>query len=82
MSERTPGDWHVGSYGQVVAHSGRVADCLISGMHVKEVNANARFIAAGPDMFKALEDIAGMGYGRGIEARERARAAIAEMKSQ
>lgn len=55
MAEHTPPPWRVGAYGQVISENRRVADCRVAGMGLHEGNANARLIAAAPDLLAALE---------------------------
>ena len=63
MSEITPGPWKVGLYLDHVVEdhggNGLVADCRISGMSLDEAAANARAVAAVPDMLDALERLVG-----------------------
>ena len=53
MSARTPGPWYVSSRLQVKSEKRLVAN-IITG-YIPEAEANGRFIAAAPDMEKALE---------------------------
>ena len=53
MAERTPGPWYVDSRLQVKSEKKLVAS-IITG-YIPEAGANAHFIAAAPDMEKALE---------------------------
>ena len=53
MAERTPGPWYVDSRLQVKSEKKLVAN-IITG-YIPEAAANAHFIAAAPDMEKALE---------------------------
>ena len=61
MGARTPGPWRVSSRLQVKSEKRLVAD-IITG-YIPEAEANARFIAAAPDMEKALEVISGSPHG-------------------
>ena len=56
MAEHTPGPWRVSSRLQVrqVKSEKRLVADIITG-YIPEAEANARFIAAAPDMEKALE---------------------------
>ena len=56
MGARTPGPWRVSSRLQVrqVKSEKRLVADIITG-YIPEAEANARFIAAAPDMEKALE---------------------------
>jgi hypothetical protein len=56
MSEHTPGPWHVGESGVTVFSNDDIRICS-AGCHPQaEINAaNARLIAAAPDLLEALE---------------------------
>ena len=53
MGERTPGLWRVSSRLQVKSEKRLVAD-IITG-YIPEAEANARFIAAAPDLYDFAE---------------------------
>ena len=55
MAEHTPEPWHVGSRLQVKSKERPVAN--ITTGYIPEAEANARFIAAAPDMEKALDGL-------------------------
>lgn len=65
-TKHTPGPWRVGDAGNTVfgpktAHPSPVSICTISGptprINPEEKRANARLIAAAPDLLEALEAI-------------------------
>lgn len=100
MSQHTPGPWRVGPYpGHVESMDGRlVAGCMgrQSAKDSDDTNAvneaNARLIAAAPELLEALEDVMErfgtqlrlQGYGREFkeEMLDKARAAIAQAKGE
>ncbi|MDO9402079.1 MAG: hypothetical protein Q7T46_11630 [Polaromonas sp.] len=56
----TPGPWSQDKYGGVVTHSGRmlVAEGVaLGGRSTEETRANARLIAAAPELLEALNNI-------------------------
>ena len=85
MAEHTPGPWRVDSRLQVKSKERPVAN-IITG-YIPEAEANARFIAAAPDMEAALdgllrmcfEDLSGEESGAIIEV---ALAAIAKARGK
>lgn len=74
MSKHTPGPWRVDTHCNVMHKDAMVAFPCISGGLNQE--ANARLIAAAPDLLEALEDIAA--YYPNSWAEDVARAAIAK----
>ena len=86
---RTPGPWHIGLrpspmiYG---ADSSQVADFRGDLLDSGEAQANARLIAAAPDLLAALEMIANSDKHKGgtfvLELQTIARAAIAKAKGE
>ena len=96
MTEYTPGPWRVGGvedlqHGrgrQIAADAGKI--CVVYGVRDPDVKANARLIAAAPDMYEELEAIAGNhDAGPGIDAEElcelmtqRARGVLAKIRGQ
>ena len=86
MAEHTSGPWRVSSRLQVKSKERPVAN-IITG-YIPEAEANARFIAAAPDMEKALEmyiqaaDSEAPCVELFIWAEEAARAAIAKAKGE
>ena len=84
MGERTPGLWHVDSRLQVKSEKRLVAN-IITG-YIPEAEANARFIAAAPDMEAVLERLVYHWNNLDIEARRElmtdARAAITKAKGK
>ena len=63
MGERTPGPWHIkAGYDWVIeSQDGASVAGVYTPRGVREVRqANARFIAAAPDMEKALEGVLGI----------------------
>lgn len=57
MNKHTPGPWLIEVNGFIIAPDGfSVADCD-RGRDVNEADANARLIAAAPDMLMALKNI-------------------------
>jgi len=64
MSARTPGKWSVfcmgGSIAVVRRHAGRITDIAldVEGESKKQRKANARLMAAAPDMYEALRAVA------------------------
>ena len=85
MAEHTPGPWHVDSRLQVKSKERPVAN-IITG-YIPEAEANARFIAAAPNMEAALdgllrmcfEDLSGEESGAIIEV---ALAALAKARGE
>lgn len=60
----TPGPWHAPGLGEIHDEQHRViADCWAEEFSSKEPEANARLIAAAPDLLAALEMFVGK-YGR------------------
>lgn len=66
--EHTPGPWYVGVHGergkyadggQVWVPHGAISHCVVASanFHLPNKDANARLIAAAPDLLKALEDL-------------------------
>ena len=59
-AKHTPGPWHIGMkpgpmiYGE---HGEQVADMVVSMINIVEHSANARLIAAAPDLLQALENL-------------------------
>ena len=88
MGERTPGLWRVSSRLQVKSEKRLVAD-IITG-YIPEAEANARFIAAAPDMEAALEGAEKILDSAGVRnwaigwkvALEDVRAALAKAKGE
>lgn len=78
MSKHTPGPWHAMGW-NVYDKDDMIADAGF----VSEVksDANARLIAAAPDMLEALESIEDMRSMQGAD-RYRVKAAIAKAKGQ
>ena len=79
----TPGPWTVEAYDLVLANGLRVADCKVSGASLDETAANARLIAAAPDLLEALERLADSDFVRdaiGEGNLEAAYAAIAKAR--
>lgn len=62
MNKHTPGPWHVNSSGaEIVEDRGIViAEVFDRGTETPRPQANARLIAAAPDMLRALQDFVGM----------------------
>lgn len=60
-TNHTPGPWHVSPPPGVVLvvddHGIAIVECLDRGTETPYIKANARLIAAAPEMFKALEDL-------------------------
>jgi hypothetical protein len=97
MSKHTPGPWKADDKGKAVFIPLRAHHCEQLGIQVgfvsweddKESLANARLIAAAPELLEALKRIAKIGnqpYGTDYEeideAREIARAAIAKAEGE
>ena len=84
MGARTPGPWRVSSRLQVKSEKRLVAD-IITG-YIPEAEANARFIAAAPDMEDVLERLVYHWHYLDIEARRAlmtdARATLAKAKGK
>jgi hypothetical protein len=85
MSKHTPGPWCMESFfhGQYDVYS-EVTDDFISGGTISE--ADARLIAAAPDLLEALEKVVSfVDAGQGtwtVEEQQKARAAIAKAKGE
>ena len=89
MSERTPGPWHIkaGCDWVIESQDGASVAGVYTPRGVREVRqANARFIAAAPDMEAILERLVYHWNDLDIEARRElmtdARAAIAKAKGE
>ena len=96
MSKHTPGPWVVGELnkgpvaGTVPVHTADYMESYRSGQLVCSVYgtaafsyANARLIAAAPELLEALDDIIGMAQaGRMVHVINRAKAAIAKAKGE
>ena len=81
MSKHTPGPWKASGVG-TVSHATRgfwIARLWV-GFRTKEREANARLIAAAPDMLAALEDLTVAAPND--PCWQRARAAIAKAKGE
>lgn len=88
MNKHTPGPWTVNAYNEI--ESGAVRICSVdieetnAGLNGGEGQANARLIAAAPDLLEALKYCAAVCAGEVmnknglINALEKARAAIAK----
>jgi hypothetical protein len=92
--QHTPGPWSYGGHGyagrEVVGPNGLTAICVMSKADStaghRDINANARLIAAAPELLEALRDLARVaiinsGKGQDMEgyaAFDRARAVIAK----
>ena len=80
-SKHTPGPWSYQEWGRLILDSGQgssqlqVATVALNTRR-DEGTANARLIAAAPELLEALEDIVSNGYG--MYAAKLARAAIAK----
>lgn len=90
MSEHTPGHWHASGYA-VFAGKNCIAVCDTDNSKPERYDANARLIAAAPEMLEALRGLANaleMEPGpRGVMdlvpgAIEKARAAIAKAEGR
>lgn len=91
MSKHTPGPWHVESAdsdGANVVAIAQVAWCGTNGSYgrdasqtisAKEAKANARLIAAAPDLLEALEELL---YARTDKAEQMAHVAITKAKGK
>ena len=89
MSDHTPGPWRVGKEGTrwYEIHYDQDGECVAEIVHEK---ADADLIAAAPEMFEALEAIAGNhDAGPGIDAEqlcelmtERAREVLAKVRGE
>ena len=78
-AKHTPGPWTQDKYGNVKTPSGGmlVTDGVaLGGYSTEETRANARLIAAAPELLEALKDIVDNGIG--TEAVKRARSVIAK----
>jgi hypothetical protein len=96
MSNRTPGPWETYEFDDQIGVSGNyadVADCtgleyrFDSSRSREEILANARLIAAAPDLLEALKALLfNATHGNGLEAHYRAqddaRAAIAKAEGK
>ena len=91
MSKHTPGPWNTMVSGGSVWSSGGEWVCDPSDRHAYPTDtqrANARLIAAAPDMLEALEAVVAWQDGDGdfnlhaIAAEEQVRAAIAKAKGE
>lgn len=80
-AQHTPGPWHAMPFkgGETIyaADSHRVAECLASGKHGEAAEANARLIAAAPELLAALQNILAANPDL-AEVADEARAAIAK----
>lgn len=85
MTKHTPGPWVACGYGDysdydgkcrvVLGEGGDIRTAVVLGFDTPENEANARLIAAAPDLLEALQDILDTGFAGGPQAK-RARAAI------
>ena len=57
MDRFTPGPWKVSARDCVSAEYGRIADCRSGYASATEDRANARLIAAAPEMLTALREV-------------------------
>ena len=82
MRQHTPGPWHVNELGNVADKTRIVIGVIATTFESYSGEANARLIAAAPDLLEALKEMldghedACTGYGEG--AADKARAAIAK----
>lgn len=89
-TKHTPGPWHTGGYSSRIIYAGdgfAVADATVfHGRHEGEHEANARLIAAAPELLDVLQEVTRClawheeqhGVGMDRKAVESARAAIAK----
>ena len=97
MSKHTPGPWGImkGDHGPMIfsGECGRAVAMLARQVTTAEREANARLIAAAPELLEALEvmlngdemgeyECQRTGFPRMIQRREKARAAIAKAKGE
>lgn len=84
MSTHTPGPWHVANGCQIRSAKDQIAKAWM--MRNGEGLANARLIAAAPEMLEALEEIVSAADGDGWSQLDadlrKARAAIAKAKGR
>ena len=90
MSKHTPGPWASNEYTTSVSVPLKAVDCerigfsivFVNGHRGKEAAANARLIAAAPELLEALKEIVDAADGAGWEQLDpsfkKARAAIAK----
>lgn len=81
LAQHTPGPWHAMPFNggeTIYAHDNhRVAECLATGKHGEKHEANARLIAAAPELLAALQNILAANPDL-AEVADEARAAIAK----
>lgn len=84
MNAHTPGPWHIGDGTRIIgANSQRVSVC--DDNHATPGLANARLIAAAPDLLAALKAIADTTCNHGpneVCCRDLARSAIASARGE
>ena len=79
MSEHTPGPWSFELHNEDFYIGGETAVCgTFAQDHAGEEEANARLIAAAPELLEALERIRDHTFSPSSTIREWARAAIAK----
>ena len=89
-TQHTPGPWEVSPYGNITSKSLTVAKVeQMPGNYESEKQANARLIAAAPDLLVALEQCvpiivshANATFGDGVLTLQVARSAIAKAKGE
>lgn len=90
--KHTPGPWHIakyspsGSYTDIYANgTPLIAKVILRHVSINEQKANARLIAAAPDLLEACEAIAALADGEGrcnlLEVAGQARKALAKAKT-
>jgi len=89
-TQHTPGPWEVSPYGNITSKSGKIASVeQMPSNYESEKQANARIIAAAPDLLVALEQCvpiivrhANATFGDGVLTLQVARSAIAKAKGE
>ena len=82
MSKHTPGPWRVGGRGEYLNQL-NIEPCIgVAYGHDVELIANARLIAAAPDLLEALEALIEDQRDASLPVLAKARAAIAKAKGE
>lgn len=88
MSKHTPGPWEATISGTIVFDGGSIGEAYdwnpgyhSDDIHPLPVGANARLMAAAPEMLEILEDIIGFDSKEKYRAKRRAYELIRELKT-